>query len=137
MQTVLYKIKHLKGAYTGKKIDTEAVILYQRKLKLNNMPPLPQDWITFLHAYNSLSHDGVNLFGLHPRDETDMDILYENILIEQIPHETLLILGMDELDYLAWNEESKAYQRIDKGSLEVLNTYKNCKIALSDFLSLE
>ena len=137
MQTVLYKIKHLKGAYTGKKIDTEAVILYQRKLKLNNMPPLPQDWITFLHAYNSLSHDGVNLFGLHPRDETDMDILYENILIEQIPHETLLILGMDELDYLAWNEESKAYQRIDKGYLEVLNTYKNCKIALSDFLSLE
>lgn len=137
MQTVLDKIKHLKGAYTGKKIDTEAVILYQRKLKLNNMPPLPQDWITFLHAYNSLSHDGVNLFGLHPRDETDMDILYENILIENIPHETLLILGMDELDYLAWDEGSKAYQRIDKGSLEVLNTYKNCKIALSDFLSLE
>ena len=130
MQTVLDKIKHLKGAYTGKKIDTEAVILYQRKLMLNNMPPLPQDWITFLHAYNSLSHDGVNLFGLHPRDETDMDILYENILIEQIPHETLLILGMDELDYLAWNEESKAYQRIDKGSFEVLNTYKNCMRSL-------
>lgn len=137
MQTALDKIKHLKGAYTGKKVDTETVILYQRKLMLNNMPPLPQDWITFLHAYNSLSHDGVSLFGLHPRDETDMDIVYENILIENIPHEKLLILGMDELDYLAWNEKAKVYQRIDKGSFEVLNTYKNCKIALSDFLSLE
>lgn len=137
MQKILASISRLGDAYTGKRLNSEDFILYHRQLLLNNLPPIPTDYLRLLHAYNSLNYNGVNLFGINPREENDFDILSENILIEHPDNAHTLVLGMDELEYLVWNTTTKTYQTIDKDSFLVLNTYKNCATALLEFLKFD
>lgn len=136
MQNILAKIRCLGSAYTGKSADSEAIILCQRRLLLNRRPAIPADYLELLHAFNSLSYDGSHLFGIRPRPESDLDILYENALIELPEPGSALVLGLDEMEYLIWNNRQKSYQTIDKDSFQVLNTYKTCETALLDFLKL-
>ncbi len=136
MQNLLAKISRLDNAYTGYKIDAHDIILYQRFLMVNKFPTMPEDFIKLLHEYNSLCLDGINLFGLHPRGNSEFDIISENALISHPQAQDNLILGFDELEYLVWNQAQNCYQTIDKDSFQVLNTYKTCETALLEFLKL-
>ncbi len=137
MQKFLDNI-HISGtAYKGKPLDAKKLIACQRKLKLNNFPLIPQEYVVFLHKYNSLACDGRWLFGVCPRDESDLDILAENSLALVTNKATNLVLGYSELEYLLWNENNGNYQIVDKSDFEVLKTYSSCKDALKDFLRLD
>ncbi len=136
MQNILNKISFLRNSYTGKRIETQDIILYQRKLKLNNFPCIPEDYIKFLHQYNSLAGDNFWLFGINPRKNSDMDIIFENIAINHPNKEQHLILGFDDVCYFSWNQQILSYQLIDKNDFEVLNNYQTCHEALNDFLGL-
>lgn len=137
MEKVLARISTLGDAYKGRALDKEKMLLVQRKLKLNNMPMVPVDFVELLHQYNSLSYDGSHLFGVEPRDGTDLDIVVENALINNTDREKMLILGFDDMDYLVWNEKEELYQTIDKCSFQMINKYKDCETALFDFLKLD
>lgn len=136
MEKILAKISTLGDAYKGCALDTEKMLLVQRKLKLNDMPMIPDSFVELLHQYNSLSYDGSHLFGVEPRDGTDLDIVIENSLINNPNREGMLILGFDDMDYLVWNEKEELYQTIDKCSFQMINRYKDCETALFDFLKL-
>lgn len=136
MHNILAKIDTLGTAYTGRPLKSEDIILCQRRLLLNNRPAIPADYIELLHAYNSLSYEGSQLFGIDPRGNTDLDILYENALLPLPAPEQNLVLGFDELELFIWNCGQNCYQTIDKDSFQVLNTYKTCAAALLEFLKL-
>lgn len=136
MEKILAKISTLGDAYKGRALDKEKMLLEQRELTLNNMPMMPVDFVELLHQYNSLSYDGSHLFGVEPRDGTDLDIVIENSLINNPNREEMLILGFDDMDYLVWNEKEELYQTIDKCSFQMINRYKDCETALFDFLKL-
>ena len=136
MQNVLAKISRLGSASTGRGLNSEDIILCQRRLLLNQMPSIPADYLTLLHRFNSLCCNGSCLYGISPRREPDLDILYENALIDHPGRTHTLILGQDELEYLAWDDAAGQYQTIDKDSFEVLNTYTACENALLEFLKL-
>ena len=137
MEKVLARISTLTDAYKGRALDMEKMLLMQRKLKLNNMPMIPADFVELLHQYNSLSYDGSHLFGVEPRVGTDLDIVVENALASNPNRENILILGFDDVDYLVWNEKEELYQTIDKCSFQMINKYKDCETALFDFLKLD
>ncbi|MBQ9731883.1 MAG: hypothetical protein IJV97_02200 [Alphaproteobacteria bacterium] len=136
MQQTIDKISQITNCYTGKKLDIKQLIYAQRKLALNNMPEIPEDYVKVLREYNSLSGDGYCIFGVKPREETDLDIVTENTLIPSPDKHDTLILGWNELEYLQWNKKLSCYQIIDKFDFEVLKTYQTCKLALMDFLRL-
>lgn len=136
MQNVLAKISRLSSAGTGRKLDSEDIILCQRRLLLNRLPIIPAAYLPLLHRFNSLCCNGSCLYGISPRREPDLDILYENALIEHPDRTHTLILGQDELEYLAWDDAAGQYQTIDKTSFQVLNTYTTCENALLEFLKL-
>ena len=136
MQNILTKISDLADTYKGKKLELQQVILYQRKLKLNNLPTIPKDYIKFLYQYNSLIGDNFWLFGINPRNNNDMDIIFENIAINHPNKKQCLILGFDDVCYFTWNQQTLSYQLIDKSDFEVLNNYQICSNALIDFLGL-
>ena len=136
MQNILTKISDLADTYKGKKLELQQVILYQRKLKLNNLPTIPKDYIKFLYQYNSLIGDNFWLFGINPRNNNDMDIIFENIAINHPNKKQGLILGFDDVCYFTWNQQTLSYQLIDKSDFEVLNNYQICSNALIDFLGL-
>ena len=127
----------MKSAYKGKPLDQTKLIMTQRRLMLNNMPQIPDDYIKVLHEYNSLACDGCVIFGISPRDETDLDLITENALIHHNFKTDVLILGWNELEYLIWNAMTSKYQIVDKVDFEVLKTYHTCKDALWDFLKLD
>lgn len=136
MQNILNKIVFSENTYTGKNIDIKELIFYQRKLRLNNFPCIPEDYIKFLHQYNSLIGNNFWLFGIKPRKNNDMDIIFENIAINHPNKKQCLILGFDDVCYLIWNQQTLSYQLIDKNDFEVLNNYQTCSNALTDFLGL-
>ena len=137
MQEIIDNIHKIGTAYKGRPLNTDKLILCQKKLKLNNLPLIPQEYVDFLHKYNSLACDGRWLFGVCPRDESDLDILTENALTPMANKTANLILGYSELEYLLWNETESHYQIVDKSDFEVLKTYQTCKDALWDFLRLD
>ena len=136
MKNLVDKIANLTNSYTVKKLDVEQLILTQRKLKLNNMPEIPMDYIKVLHQYNSLMCDGCCIFGVSPCDDNRLDLIIENALIQNPNRENCLILGWSELEFLQWHQQLKHYQIIDKYDFEVLKTYQTCELALMDFLRL-
>ena len=136
MKNLVDKLNNLTNSYTGKKLDVEQLILAQRKLKLNNMPEIPSDYIKVLHQYNSLMCDGCCVFGVKPCDDNRLDLIAENTFIQNPNRENCLILGWSELEYLQWHKQLKCYQIIDKYDFEVLKIYQTCELALMDFLRL-
>ena len=122
MQEIIDNIHKLGTSYKGKPLNTDNLILCQKKLKLNNLPLIPREYVDFLRKYNSLACDGRWLFGVCPRDESDLDILTENALTHVANKTANLILGYSEMDYLLWNEDKSSYQIVDKGDFEVLKT---------------
>ncbi len=136
MQNILAKINTLGDAYTGRPTNAEEIIFCQRRLRLNNRPAIPADYVKLLHTCNALSYAGSHLLGINPRSNTELDILSENALWPLPEPVQTLILGFDELELFVWNAGQNVYQTIDKDSFQVLNTYKNCATALWDFLKL-
>ena len=129
MKNLVDKLTSITNSYTGKKLNIKQLILTQRKLKLNNMPEIPLDYIKVLHQYNSLMCDGCCIFGVKPCDDSRLDLITENSYISNPNRKDLLILGWNELEYLGWNLKNKSYQIIDKyDSREFLSLRPNIYI---------
>lgn len=108
----------------------------QRMLVDNKIIPIPNSFINFLEVYNGINYKGGEIFGIKPPSNLSGDILDINIKQERLIKSNYLILGVDDFDYLVYNQKKSLYQIIDKSDLEVLEEYSEVEKAISYILKV-
>ena len=109
---------------------------YANSLPENNIAPIPPEYQRFLLYCNGLSYQGSYLGGIYPQSDTLTDLLRLNKEIHHPLSHNLIILGFNEMDYLAYNHKWQVYQLIDKQDLEVLEEYAEIEPALNHLLKI-
>lgn len=110
---------------------------YQRELVKNNLPMLPQDFINLLHFANGISYDGAEVWAIFPLKDCFKDIKKENLGMKFEIQGNLLILGINDFDYLAYNKTENLYQIIDRQDWDVLAQSTDLSEMLSQILRIE
>lgn len=117
-----------------KQID---ILQYQRDLKQNNLPMLPQDFINLLHLANGISYDGAEVWAIFNSQNCFKDIKTENLSLQFEKADHLLILATNDFDYLAYNQNQNLYQILDRKDFAILRQSKCLTAMLSDILKIE
>lgn len=137
MSSPLYeRLKQLSSGDVGPAIDTQRVILCQKDLVKNKIATLPESFVELLRHYNSIAHNGARIYGIMPGKENFYDIVTENRHLNLPAKQERIILGADNFDYLAYNQNKRVYQIIDKEDLEVLEEYQQIEPALLYMLKI-
>lgn len=108
----------------------------QRGLVDNKIIPMPNSYVNFLEHINGINYNGGEIFGVKPPRNLAGDVLDINLRQERFPKSNFLVLGVDEFDYLVYNQEQILYQIIDKSDLEVLEEYPDVENAIWHILKI-
>ena len=95
--------------------------------------------VTFSH-FSTLSFNEPGPFlllaGIYPENPEFPDLLRLNLRVRHPLCRDLIILGVNEMDYLGYNHKWQVYQIIDKDDFEVLEEYHELTAALNDILKI-
>lgn len=98
---------------------------------------LPQDFINLLHLANGISYNGADVWAIFPNKDCFKDIKKENLSLKFESKQGLLLLGINDFDYLAYNQLNNLYQIIDRQDWEVLSQSSNLSEMLSYLLKID
>lgn len=136
MKNIIQKLKQIPSAILGNPVNVKKIILCQKELMQNHNAMLPEDFLEFLHNFNAAAYDGAKIFGIAPDGKIFMDIVLANQMSPLAGKQNMVLLGCDELDYLAYNTQTQTYQIIDKEDLEVLEEYSEIEPAIKHILKI-
>ena len=98
--------------------------------------PVPDEYLQLLRFSNGLRGNGSLLAGIYPENPELPDLLRLNLRVRHPLCRDLIILGVNEMDYLGYNHKWQVYQIIDKDDFEVLEEYHELTAALNDILKI-
>ena len=136
MQNFINKINHISGIVTDSSLTPAQIIRCQKQLKQNNIAPVPDEYLQLLRFSNGLRGNGSLLAGIYPENPEFPDLLRLNLRVRHPLCRDLIILGVNEMDYLGYNHKWQVYQIIDKDDFEVLEEYHELTAALNDILKI-
>lgn len=92
---------------------------------------LPSDYLDLLCLSNGLSYNGYSIFGVYDSDYLKdnsymkgLDLFWNNKSIRELTDiSEYIILGVSDMDYVAYNITDKKYQIIGNGTIDVYGTY--------------
>lgn len=92
---------------------------------------LPSDYLSLLCLSNGLSYNGYSIFGVYDADflkdnpyMEGLDLFWNNKSIRELTDiSDYIILGVSDMDYVAYNTTDKKYHIIDNGTIDVYGTY--------------
>ncbi len=136
MQNFINKINQISGIVTDSSLTPAQIIRCQKQLKQNNIAPIPDEYLQLLRFSNGLRGNGSLLAGIYPENPEFPDLLRLNLRVRHPLCRDLIILGVNEMDYLGYNHKWQVYQIIDKDDFEVLEEYHELTAALNDILKI-
>lgn len=136
MQNFINKINQISGIVTDSSLTPAQIIRCQKQLKQNNIAPVPDEYLQLLRFSNGLRGNGSLLAGIYPENPEFPDLLRLNLRVRHPLCRDLIILGVNEMDYLGYNHKWQVYQIIDKDDFEVLEEYHEFTAALNDILKI-
>ncbi len=136
MQNFINKINQISGIVTDSSLTHAQIIRCQKQLKQNNIAPVPDEYLQLLRFSNGLRGNGSLLAGIYPENPEFPDLLRLNLRVRHPLCRDLIILGVNEMDYLGYNHKWQVYQIIDKDDFEVLEEYHELTAALNDILKI-
>lgn len=136
MQNFINKINQISGIVTDSSLTPAQIIRCQKQLKQNNIAPVPDEHLQLLRFSNGLRGNGSLLAGIYPENPEFPDLLRLNLRVRHPLCRDLIILGVNEMDYLGYNHKWQVYQIIDKDDFEVLEEYHELTAALNDILKI-
>lgn len=136
MQNFINKINQIFGIVTDSSLTPAQIIRCQKQLKQNNIAPVPDEYLQLLRFSNGLRGNGSLLAGIYPENPEFPDLLRLNLRVRHPLCRDLIILGINEMDYLGYNHKWQVYQIIDKDDFEVLEEYHELTAALNDILKI-
>lgn len=136
MQNFINKINQISGIATDSSLIPAQIIRCQKQLKQNNIAPVPDEYLQLLRFSNGLRGNGSLLAGIYPENPELPDLLRLNLRVRHPLCRDLIILGVNEMDYLGYNHKWQVYQIIDKDDFEVLEEYHELTAALNDILKI-
>lgn len=136
MQNFINKINQISGIVTDSSLTPAQIIRCQKQLKQNNIAPVPDEYLQLLRFSNRLRGNGSLLAGIYPENPEFPDLLRLNLRVRHPLCRDLIILGVNEMDYLGYNHKWQVYQIIDKDDFEVLEEYHELTAALNDILKI-
>lgn len=136
MQNFINKINQISGIVTDSSLTPAQIIRCQKQLKQNNIAPVPDEYLQLLRFSNGLRSNGSLLAGIYPENPEFPDLLRLNLRVRHPLCRDLIILGVNEMDYLGYNHKWQVYQIIDKDDFEVLEEYHELTAALNDILKI-
>ncbi len=136
MQNFSNKINQISGIVTDSSLTPAQIIRCQKQLKQNNIAPVPDEYLQLLRFSNGLRGNGSLLAGIYPENPEFPDLLRLNLRVRHPLCRDLIILGVNEMDYLGYNHKWQVYQIIDKDDFEVLEEYHELTAALNDILKI-
>ena len=136
MQNFINKINQIFGIITDSSLPPAQIIRCQKQLKQNNIAPVPDEYLQLLRFSNGLRGNGSLLAGIYPENPELPDLLRLNLRVRHPLCRDLIILGVNEMDYLGYNHKWQVYQIIDKDDFEVLEEYHELTAALNDILKI-
>ena len=136
MQNFINKINQISGIVTDSSLTPAQIIRCQKQLKQNNIAPVPDEYLQLLRFSNGLRGNGSLLAGIYPENPEFPDLLRLNLRVRHPLCRDLIILGVNEMDYLGYNHKWQVYQIIDKDDFEVLEEYHSLTAALNDILKI-
>lgn len=136
MQNFINKINQISGIVTDSSLIPAQIIRCQKQLKQNNIAPVPDEYLQLLRFSNGLRGNGSLLAGIYPENPEFPDLLRLNLRVRHPLCRDLIILGVNEMDYLGYNHKWQVYQIIDKDDFEVLEEYHELTAALNDILKI-
>lgn len=137
VDSFLEKIKDTPYCVCEEPLKQIDILQYQRDLVKNNLPMLPLDFINLLHFANGISYDGAEVWAIFPQQDCFKDIKKENLGLKFERNNNLLILGINDFDYLAYNKAENLYQIIDRQDWDVLAQSPDLSEMLSHILKIE
>lgn len=137
MDSFLIKIKNTPYCFCEEPLQQIDILQYQRDLMQNKLPMLPQSFVNFLHFANGISYNGADVWAIFPKQNYFKDIKKENLSLKFERKNELLFLGINDFDYLAYNQAENLYQIIDKDDWEVLSQSSDLSEMLSQILRIE
>ena len=136
MNSFINKINQISGIVTDSSLTPAQIIRCQKQLKQNNIAPVPDEYLQLLRFSNGLRGNGSLLAGIYPENPEFPDLLRLNLRVRHPLCRDLIILGVNEMDYLGYNHKWQVYQIIDKDDFEVLEEYHELTAALNDILKI-
>lgn len=136
MQNFINKINQIFGIITDSSLTPAQIIRCQKQLKQNNIAPVPDEYLQLLRFSNGLRGNDSLLAGIYPENPELPDLLRLNLRVRHPLCRDLIILGVNEMDYLGYNHKWQVYQIIDKDDFEVLEEYHELTAALNDILKI-
>lgn len=136
MQNFINKINQISGIVTDSSLTPAQIIRCQKQLKQNNIAPVPDEYLQLLRFSNGLRGNGSLLAGIYPENPEFPDLLRLNLRVRHPLCRDLIILGVNEMDYLGYNHKWQVYQIIDKDDFEVLEEYHELTAALNNILKI-
>ena len=136
MQNFINKINQISGIVTDSSLTPAQIIRCQKQQKQNNIAPVPDEYLQLLRFSNGLRGNGSLLAGIYPENPEFPDLLRLNLRVRHPLCRDLIILGVNEIDYLGYNHKWQVYQIIDKDDFEVLEEYHELTAALNDILKI-
>ena len=138
LQEILAKQKDI-ICFTG--ANDEQIASISQKLLKNNIPSIPETYISFLKTSNGLSYDGTELFGTEdiPREEkkyifpslfsSNQDFSNYEFFINK------LIIGITSENFIIYDSENTKYLIIDAISLHPLEEFSDLTELLNYLLN--
>lgn len=116
MQNIIELIQENEEVEKNIRADMRELLVERTMLKNAGFPIWDEEFDELLKHFNGIYYDGAFVFGIKPESKVYSDVLSENRIL--CAPENLLLLGYNEWDYLAFNNERKEYQLLDKDDLE-------------------
>lgn len=90
------------------------IALANVKLKQANLPPIPEDFGKLLKNFNGISNNGSIILGVNTGTAMFPELVKFNVQTIGNQESSSIILGYDDMYYLIYDYERKAYRIIDK-----------------------
>jgi len=118
---------------------TEAQIrICNLKLKQNNLPELPAEYVELLKKHNGLSNEDAKVFGAEIKNNNwYKDVADFNINYFHGNKSDWLVLGESDFSFLVYDSSQKKYYMTDRDSMEEEHSEINIMPILDDLLRIE
>lgn len=114
MQNFINKINQISGIVTDSSLTPAQIIRCQKQLKQNNIAPVPDEYLQLLRFSNGLRGNGSLLAGIYPENPELPDLLRLNLRVRHPLCRDLIILGVNEMDYLGYNTNGRFTKSLTK-----------------------
>lgn len=134
MQNLLEDLKEADAEY-NEPADERKILLDNKTLEEAGFIKVPDVWLDILRMANGVWFNGGEIYGVQPDNPSFRDIVAENQDIVWEKTDGVLLLGENDNDLLAYDEDGWFYI-LDKDDETVWNKTKDAKAAVRYILKL-